>query len=372
MARILIAGGGTGGHVYPAISIAEELMLQAPDTELLFVGSYRGIENDLVPRAGYKMRSIKISGFQRRMNWSNVENIWNTICSLWTSKKILKEFQPQVVLGTGGYVCGPILLVAALIGIPTVIQEQNSFPGVTNRILARFARVIALGYENAAPRFAVNAHFIYTGNPVRSDFLKIDKENAYKEFGFSQNRLTILISGGSQGARSVNTAALGIHRKFAGDERVQIIHITGATDFDNVTGHLIRENLPINDLQTGRIVVPYLHNMPEAMAIADIAVSRAGAIAMAEIMLRGIPSILIPYPYAAENHQEFNARFLAERGAAVLVRDNELSGDVLLAEVNNLIANNTVREKMSKACLQFSRPDAASRIASIVLSLLQN
>jgi UDP-N-acetylglucosamine--N-acetylmuramyl-(pentapeptide) pyrophosphoryl-undecaprenol N-acetylglucosamine transferase len=370
MTRVLIAGGGTGGHIYPAISIATEIRRQNPGAEILFVGTKRGLEADLVPRAGFSLRTINIYGFQRRMSWRNVENIWNTVCSLWKSKKILNDFRPDVVLGTGGYVCGPVLLMAALSGIPTVIQEQNSFPGVTNRILSRFVQVIALGYEDAAFRFSSsNARFVITGNPVRDEFIKADKDRSYEVFGFSRERLTILIAGGSQGARSINAAAIELHRRFVGNQRVQLIHITGTADFEELTEKLRREELLLNDPAHGRLVVPYLHNMAEAMAIADVAISRAGAIALSEIMLRGIPSILIPYPFAAENHQEFNARYLVEKGAAILIRDKDLTGENLCAAVESITCDSETRRKMGEECRKLGRPKAVEEIVSLVMAL---
>lgn len=370
MARVLIAGGGTGGHIYPAISVATEIRRQNPSAEILFVGTKRGLEADLVPRAGFALKTINIYGFQRRMSWRNVENIWNTVCSLWMSRKIIKDFRPDVVLGTGGYVCGPVLLIAALSGIPTIIQEQNSFPGMTNRILSRVVRVIALGYEDAGPRFSgSNARFVFTGNPVRDDFKKVDRDCSYEGFGFSSERLTVLISGGSQGARTINSAAVELHRRFVGNQCVQLIHITGTVDFEELSEKLRSEGLPVNDPAQGRLVVPYLHNMAEAMAIADIAISRAGAIAMSEIMLRGIPSILIPYPFAAENHQEFNARYLVEKGAAILIRDKDLNGANLCASVESIIFDTETRRKMGEECRKFGRPEAAEDIASLVLAL---
>jgi UDP-N-acetylglucosamine--N-acetylmuramyl-(pentapeptide) pyrophosphoryl-undecaprenol N-acetylglucosamine transferase len=368
--KILIAGGGTGGHIYPALSIADALQRRDQGAEFLFVGTERGLEADLVPRNGFSLRTLKISGFQRRMSWRNVENIGNTFRSLWDSHRILKMFRPDAVIGTGGYVCGPVLLAAAMSGIPTLIQEQNSFPGVTNRILARFVNVVALGYDDAKPRFGhVKARFISSGNPVRSGFLAVERAEAQKTFGFVDGKLTLLIAGGSQGARSINTAALHIHRWFANSNSIQIIHITGSTEYEAVIDLLRREGLPTDEPGKGRLVAPYLHNMAQAMALADIAVSRAGAIALAEIALCGIPSILVPYPHAAENHQEFNARSFVDKGAARLILDRELDGDHLCMIVRELVENTEARQKMQAASRNLAKPDAAERIASEVIAL---
>ncbi|NMC33055.1 MAG: undecaprenyldiphospho-muramoylpentapeptide beta-N-acetylglucosaminyltransferase [Veillonellaceae bacterium] len=369
--RFVIAGGGTGGHIYPALAIARALERQDATATILFVGTEHGLESELVPHAGYPLQTIHLYGFQRRISWRNFQNVFWTVRSLWEVRKILRAFRPDAVIGTGGYVCGPVVWSAASAGIPTLIQEQNAFPGVTNRILSRVVDVAAVGYPEAAPKFAGHkAHVVVTGNPVREDLLRETREDSCRHFGLRPDSPVLLITGGSQGARSVNQAALALHRHWAGKKEVQILHITGQTDYNNIIHMLQAEGLPVHDGEAGRIVVPYLHEMPKALAAARLVVSRAGAIGLAELTLRGIPSILVPYPYASENHQEINARALEKNGAAVVIRDSELTGELLTATVEKLIADSEKLRSMAAAAAAMGTPRAADDIAALVFDLL--
>ena len=369
--RFVIAGGGTGGHIYPALAIARALERQDATATILFVGTGHGLESELVPHAGYPLQTIHLYGFQRRISWRNLQNVFWTVRSLWEVRKILREFRPDAVIGTGGYVCGPVVWSAASAGIPTLIQEQNAFPGVTNRILSRVVDVAAVGYPEAAPKFAGHkARVVVTGNPVREDLLQETREESCRHFGLRPELPVLLITGGSQGARSINQAALAVHRRWAGKKEVQILHITGQTDYNNIIHTLQAEGLPIYDGEAGRIVVPYLHEMPKALAAARLVVSRAGAIGLAELTLRGIPAILIPYPFASENHQEINARALEKNGAAVVIRDSELTGELLTATVEKLIADSEKLRSMAAAAAAMGTPRAADEIATLVFDLL--
>ena len=369
--RFVIAGGGTGGHIYPALAIARALERQDATATILFVGTGHGLESELVPHAGYPLQTIHLYGFQRRISWRNFQNVFWTVRSLWEVRKILRAFRPDAVIGTGGYVCGPVVWSAASAGIPTLIQEQNAFPGVTNRILSRVVDVAAVGYPEAAPKFAGHkARVVVTGNPVREDLLQETREESCRHFGLRPELPVLLITGGSQGARSINQAALAVHRRWAGKKEVQILHITGQTDYNNIIHTLQAEGLPIYDGEAGRIVVPYLHEMPKALAAARLVVSRAGAIGLAELTLRGIPAILIPYPFASENHQEINARALEKNGAAVVIRDSELTGELLTATVEKLIADSEKLRSMAAAAAAMGTPRAADEIAALVFDLL--
>jgi UDP-N-acetylglucosamine--N-acetylmuramyl-(pentapeptide) pyrophosphoryl-undecaprenol N-acetylglucosamine transferase len=368
--RFLIAGGGTGGHIYPALSIAGAIRRRDPAAEFLFVGTGHGMEADLVPRAGYRLKTIHLYGFQRRISLRNIKNLFLTGKSLWDVKGILQDFRPDVVIGTGGYVCGPVVWVAARSGIPTLIQEQNAFPGVTNRILGRVVDAVALGYEEAAAQFSGRrARVTVTGNPVREDLAGADRESACRHFGFQPGIRTVLVTGGSQGARSINQAALALHRLLAVKKDFQLLHITGQTDYNDIIQRLKSEGIFFDDAASGRIVVPYLHEMPQALAAADLVVSRAGAIGLAELTLRGVPAILVPYPYASENHQEINARALAGRGAAEVVLDAELTGELLLAKIERLLSDPEKLRGMSAAAAALGHPNAAGEIADIALEL---
>ena len=368
--KVLIAGGGTGGHIYPALSIAGAIRRKTASAEFLFVGTLHGMEAELVPRAGYALKTIHLYGFQRRLSWRNLRNVFFTIRSLWEVRKILRDFRPDVVIGTGGYVCGPVVWAAARSGIPTLIQEQNALPGVTNRILGRVVDVVALGYKEAAPQFAGRkARLVVTGNPVREDLLTEERAAACLHFGLRPEVPLLLITGGSQGARSINQAALSLHRYFSGKKELQILHITGQTDYNNIIHRLKEAGIRFNETDSGRVVVPYLHEMPKALAAARLVVSRAGAIGLAELTLRGIPAILVPYPYASENHQEINARALEKRGAAVVIRDGELTGECLTVKVEELISDPVKLQSMADASQAMGYPHAADEVADIVLQL---
>lgn len=369
--KYLLAGGGTGGHIYPALAIAAALSRQDAAAEFLFVGTNHGLEAQLVPNAGYSLRTIDLYGFQRRFSWRNGKNVFLVGRSLLAVKRILRDFAPDVVVGTGGYVCGPVLLQAALKGIPTLIQEQNALPGITNRILARFVDRIALGYAEAGPRFAVKQDKLFvTGNPVREDLLAEEREASCRYFGLRVDQPVVLVTGGSQGARSINQAALTLHRHCRSENKpLQILHITGQTDYNDIILTLESMGIVINASGSGSRVVPYLHEMSKALAAADLVISRAGAIGLAEISLRGVPSILIPYPYAAENHQEINARSMASQGAAVVIRDSDLTGDRLFDTVDSLISAPDRLRQMSQAAAKAGQPNAAEVIASLVTEL---
>ncbi len=368
--KILIAGGGTGGHIYPALSIAGAIKRRETSAEFLFVGTEHGMEAELVPRAGYPLKTIHLFGFERRLSLRNLKNIFWTGKSLWDVRKILRDYRPDVVIGTGGYVCGPVVWVAARSGIPTLIQEQNAFPGVTNRILSRVVDAIALGYKEAAPKFSgCKARVVVTGNPVREDLLTVNREDSCRHFGFRSDVQTLLVTGGSQGARSINQAALSVHRRLAQKKEFQILHITGQTDYNNIIHTLTAEKIPFNEPNTGRVIAPYLHEMPQALAAADLVVSRAGAIGLAELTLRGIPAVLVPYPYASENHQEINARALERNGAAVVIRDSELNGELLSSTVQKLVSDPAILRNMGTAARTMGYPHATDEIVNIVFGL---
>ena len=369
--RYMIAGGGTGGHIYPALAIAAALRSLDEAAEFLFVGTGHGLEADLVPRAGYRLEKIELYGFQRRFTLRNARNIFLLARSMWRVRKILRKFRPDVVVGTGGYVCGPILAQAAWSGIPTLIQEQNALPGVTNKILARLVDIAALGYAEAESGFSgCKARLIVTGNPARSDLLSVPQAESRRFFGLRPDLPVILITGGSQGARSINQAALTLHiRRQKENKPVQILHITGQTDYNDIIRELDFAGIPVNYPDSLVKVLPYVHEMPKALSAASLAVSRAGAIALAELSLCGVPSILLPYPHAAENHQEINARSLESKGAAIVMRDAELSGDWLFETVSSLLDDPQRLQTMSAAATRSAHPAATVTIAGLVMEL---
>jgi len=368
--RIIISGGGTGGHIYPAITIAREVAKLADNCDILFVGTKHGLEADIIPKEGFTFATIEVRGLERRLSWQNVRTLFTTVGSVWHSSRIIKKFRPDVVIGTGGYVCGPVLLAASLLKIPTIIQEQNVIPGITNKILSRFVDKIAVGYQDAAGYFTKcrSEQIVVTGNPIRSEVMSATREKGLAELGLAPNKLTVLVVGGSRGARSINKAMSGVYKYFGGNPRIQILHVTGQSEYNSIVGNNKQSGIELSS--AGNIIIkPYLYNMPLALAAADLAIFRAGAVGLAELTARGIPAILIPYPYAAENHQEFNARALEKQGAAVVIVDKELTDSKLIEAIKRLLDNPEVLSSMAKKSKELGCPQAAETIARLALSL---
>lgn len=364
--KVILSGGGTGGHIYPALTIADSIKKLRPDAEIIFVGTKAGLEKDIIPRYGYPLKFIEVAGFRRSLSMDTLRSAGKLFEGLYDAYKIVSEEKPDLVIGTGGYVCGPVVFTAALQGIPTCIQEQNAMPGVTNKILSRFVKKVFLGYEEAGKYFKHGAELVYTGNPIRTAILEHERAEAYTELGLDKNKKTILVSGGSRGARSINNAMVEVELALSGRGDVQVLHATGDINYES---HMqaLKDKGGIGD---NIIVKPYLHNMPVALAAADLAIFRAGAIGLAELMAKGIPSVLVPYPYATANHQEFNARAVEDQGAARVILDKELSGEKLIEAIEHLLLHNDELEKMKFAAKSLGKPEAADVIAKQALGLV--
>ena len=368
--KILLSGGGTGGHIYPALAIAEELKSRFKDVEICFAGTREGLESQIVPKAGYSLEFIRSAGIERRFTLDNVKNFSLAAAGLWDSLQLLKRFQPDIIIGTGGYVCGPLLLVAGLKKMPILLQEQNAVLGVTNRIVQRFANRIALGSAAAINGISGDTSRVtVTGNPVRLDFMKINRVEARKNLGISEQEKLIVITGGSRGAKNLNISSLELHQWIEKNENIRLLHATGGSQWKGFSKMLETHSLEIKSRQ--RQVVPYLENMPEVLRAADLIISRAGALALAEIALCGLPSILIPYPYAAEDHQTANARDFEQAGAAIVIPDKDLNGSKLLDEVVGIFNNVDRLQKMSSGALSLAKPEAASCIADLAVDLIE-
>lgn len=366
--RMIVSGGGTGGHIYPAITLIRTIKEKVKNCEVLYVGTEFGLEADIIPKEKIAFKTIHVKGFARKITAENIKVLCKSIHSVWESKKIIKEFKPDIVIGTGGYVCGPVLLAASLMGIPTMIQEQNVIPGITNKILAKFVRHIAVGYADAQKYFHSDK-VIFTGNPVRKEVLTANRETGIEDFALDTKKKTILISGGSRGARSINNAMVDVHAYFAGNKEIQFLHVTGKDEYNGIIEKVRRKSIDIE--KVGNIIIkPYLYNMPDAIAVADLAIFRAGAIGLAELTARGIPAILIPYPYAAENHQEHNALAMEKAGAGIMILDKDLTGKKLIDIINNLLQEEGKLSFMAKASKALGKPNAASDIADLAIQML--
>ncbi|WP_251424990.1 undecaprenyldiphospho-muramoylpentapeptide beta-N-acetylglucosaminyltransferase [Veillonella agrestimuris] len=367
MKRIIISGGGTGGHIYPAITIYKEIMKMEPDAQVLYVGTEHGLEADLVPKEGIDFVTLPVQGLQRKLSLGTLVTLGKTAWSLVKANSIISDFKPDVVIGTGGYVCGPILLAAALRKIPTIIQEQNVIAGITNKILSRFVDVVAVGYEEASKSFDKAKRIVYTGNPVRPEVLVDSRGDGRSYFNLDDTIFTVLIAGGSRGARTINRAMVDVHKHFKDRNDIKLIHITGNGEYQSVLDQLGIDNGEA--LGSSSLILPYLHDMPKALSAADLAVFRAGAIGLAELAVRGIPSVLIPYPYAAEDHQTYNAHIFVQQGAAHMIVDKVLSGHDLIGEIEMFMDNRALLAQMGERALQLGRPNAARHIGEIALSM---
>ncbi len=313
--RVILSGGGTGGHIYPAIAIADEIKRRHPDAEILFVGAKDRMEMEKVPQAGYEIEGLWISGVDRSFSLKNFIFPFKLMSSLSKSRKIIKKFKPDIVIGTGGFASGPLLRVAISKGIPTLIQEQNSLPGITNRILAKYADTICAAYEKVKNVFPAEKTII-TGNPVRQDLLKVDalREEAIKHFNLSKEKKTLLVLGGSLGARRINKLIEAELKKFK-DENVQLIWQIGKLYYNEYKKY---ESEPIRTKE-------FINRMDLAYAAADIIISRAGAGSVSELCIVGKPVLFIPSPNVAENHQAKNAMAVTEHDAALMITEDELT-----------------------------------------------
>ncbi|EIT84995.1 undecaprenyldiphospho-muramoylpentapeptide beta-N- acetylglucosaminyltransferase [Fictibacillus macauensis ZFHKF-1] len=360
--KVVLSGGGTGGHIYPALSIAKEIKKVDPNAEILYIGTEKGLESDLVPREGIPFKSIHITGFKRSLSLDNIKTLMRFLKGVAQCKKMIKEFQPDVVIGTGGYVCGPVVYAASRLGIPSIIHEQNSVPGLTNKFLSRYVKKIALSFQESASFFPSDK-VVLTGNPRASEVLGKSGAKGRESLGLDPVKKTVLIVGGSRGARPINEAFLQVLQE-AGRKEYQFVYVTGDVHYENVQQAVQASGSPSNVT-----IVPFVHNMPEVLAGVDLVVARAGATSIAELTALGIPSILIPSPYVTNNHQEKNARALEAPGAAAVILENEMSGEKLLQEVDRILTNQEHWLAMHRAAKKLGMPEAAATIVRLIEEL---
>lgn len=360
--KILITGGGTGGHVFPAIAIADAIKRLRPDTEFLFVGANGKMEMERVPQAGYAIEGLNIAGFQRSMSLRNLSFPFKLVSSLWKARKIIRRFQPDVVVGTGGYASGPVMRAAQRAGIPTLIQEQNSYAGVTNKILGKSASTICIAYDHMEQFFPAEK-IVFTGNPVRSDILNLDGKHAegIKHYGLAPDKKTIAIVGGSMGARTLNEAMRDNTKFLEKYDGIQVLWQCGKF-YEYEFSESSTAKLPNVQLRT------FIDRMDLLYAAADVVISRAGALTISELCLVGKPAVLVPSPNVAEDHQTKNALALVEKGAARVVRDAE-ANEKMLQEALLILENEALAFSLSESIRQLGRPNAAEAIAREVIKL---
>lgn len=369
--KVLLAGGGTAGHINPALAIAGYIKNKRNDAEFLFIGNRGGMEQRLVPQAGFEIKSITISGFKRSFSpksmLENVKTVSRTFTSSREAKKIIAEFKPDICIGTGGYVSGPVIRTAAKMGIPCIIHEQNAYPGITNKMLSKSVKKVMLAVPDAKKYFDKNVDFVITGNPVRQEILTAKKEESGKELGLD-NRPVVLSFGGSLGARKINEAVADLVARSGIDGRYQHIHAYGS--YGDWFPQLVEEKgTDIADC-SNLDIRPYIDNMPTCMAAADLVICRAGAITLSEIQAMGKPAILIPSPNVAENHQYHNAMALVNAGAADIIEEKDLTGAALMRKTDKMLLNPEKLEKYSENSRKMAITDANERIYSVVKKVL--
>lgn len=372
--RVIVSGGGTGGHIFPAISIANAIRQQRPDAKILFVGAEGRMEMQRVPDAGYEIIGLPVAGFDRKRLWRNVGVMIKLLRSQWKARKIIKQFKPQVAVGVGGYASGPTLKMAAMMNIPTLIQEQNSYAGVTNKLLAKNAHKICVAYEGME-RFFPKEKIILTGNPVRQTLLtnKVSREEAANHFGLDAQRKTILIVGGSLGARTLNETMIAGLDLIKSHPEVQFIWQVGKVYIEQVKEALATySGKPVSDQHVVGLpnlyVNDFIKNMEHAYAASDLVVSRAGAGSISEFCLLGKPVILVPSPNVAEDHQTKNALALVNRNAALYVKDHEANEQLMKLIIETINDDDKLCE-LKKNILEMALPDSAEMIANEVLLL---
>jgi len=369
--KIIISGGGTGGHVFPAIAIANALKEKLNNPEILFIGAEGKMEMEKVPKAGYDIQGLWISGLQRKLTLRNLMFPLKVISSLMKAGRLIKKFKPDVVIGVGGYASGPTLRVASKRNIPTLIQEQNSFPGITNKLLAKTVNRICVAYAGME-KFFPASKIVMTGNPVRQDIIDLEgkKADACKFFELTDEHKTLVIIGGSQGARSINFS-LARSLESLIKKNIQIIWQTGKLDYEDALEMKLHLESTLSKEVVDKYlrIKPFIDRMDYVYAIADLVLSRAGAIAISELCAVGLPVILVPLPSAAEDHQTKNAMALVEKGAAVLVKDQELSSK-LDQTLHALLDDESKRQQMRHEISKLARKDAVERISDEVIALI--
>ena len=364
--KMVITGGGTGGHLYPALAIARGVKAKVPSIDIVFIGTKKGLESKVVPQTEFRLRTIDVEGLDRGSVVKAARSLLKVPRGFWQAREILSEFKPDVVLGTGGYVSYPVVMAASIMGVKTVIHEQNAYPGLANRLLARRADWVLVSFEEAE-KYLKAKNLAVTGLPVRSEIAQTTKNQGLERFGFSSSVFTLLVFGGSLGAASINQAMLRVLERYI-KEPMQIIWITGEKGYQN-----IKDKIPAAVCQSTSLkleVLPYLQEMEYALAAADLAVCRAGAATLSELSVVGLPAILVPYPYSAENHQEKNARSLAAKGAAEVIIDEFLDGDVLFKKIEELRSNPVKLQEMASKMKAQGKPEALNRIVDIIVGCL--
>ena len=368
--RVIIAAAGTGGHINPGLAIANKIKEEEKDSKIIFIGTTRGLENDLVPRAGYELKTIDAYGLSKKISIENIKKMYKTFKGLGEAKRIIKEFKPDIVIGTGGYICGATISAAHSLGIPTLLHESNAFPGKAVKMLAKKTDTILVSFEDAKARIKNAKNIVCTGTPVKivkKDYGINEKLEIIKKAGLNETKPIVLIFGGSQGAQKINEAILDILKNKL-NKGYQIMWATGPKQYDIIKEKLLDKN--INNIENAKIV-PYIYNMEEIMNVSNLIVARSGAMTITEISNLGKPSILIPLPNVSGDHQFYNAKVLENVGAAKIILNDELNGEILNKQIEEIVLDKSIEIQMSKNALKVSTYDVEDKIYKEILKLVK-
>lgn len=370
--KVIISAAGTGGHINPGIAIANKIREKEPDSEIVFIGTNRGLENDLVPRAGFKLKRIEAYGLKKEISITNLKHIFHTINSTKKVKKFIDEFKPDLVLGMGGYICGPVFAAAVSKKVPTVLHESNAYPGKAVKMFAKQVDKVLVGFEDAKERLKESKNVVVTGNPTKIRKIDISnnkKEKILGELGIKTDLPIVLIFGGSQGAQKINEAVVDLVKQKLNDG-YQIIWATGQNQYDIVKECFEDSNISVKNIKDVK-VVPYIYNMEELINIADLIICRSGAMTITEIAICGKPSIFVPLPSRSANRQEDNARVLEKLGAAKIILNNELTGKRLANDIDSIIHNKEKLEQMGNLAYKIAPNNVEDRIYEEIRNIIK-
>ena len=370
--RVIIAAAGTAGHINPALAIANKIKKEEKDSKIIFIGTTRGLENDLVPRAGYELKTIEAYGLSTKLSLENIKKMYKTFKGYGEAKKIIKEFKPDIVIGTGGYICGATIASAHNLKIPTLLHESNSFPGRAIKMLANKTDTILVSFKDAIPRIKKGKNVVFTGTPIKikkKDYSIQEKSEIIKNIGLNEKSPIVLVFGGSQGAKRINDTMIEIIKSKI-NQNYQVIWATGPKQYDVIKEELETVNININNIKNMKII-PYIYNMEELMNVVDVIVARSGAMTITEISNLGKASILVPLPNVSHNHQLYNAKVLESVGAAKIILDNEITGQKLNEQIEEIISDNKNIEKMEQNALKISTTDAEEKIYEEIKKLVK-
>ena len=361
--RVIVAAAGTAGHINPGLAIANKIKQEEPDSEIIFIGTTRGLENDLVPRAGYGLKTIEAYGLSKQISIANFKKMWATLMATGKARKIIKEFKPDIIVGAGGYICGPVVWAANKEKIPVILHESNAFPGKAVKMLAPKAETVLISFEEARSRIPNAKNIVCTGTPVKivkKEYSQEEKTNILTSIGVNGNKPIVLVFGGSQGAQKINEAIIGILENKMNKD-YQIIWATGPKQFDIIKEELASKHIDINNIENAKIL-PYIYNMEEIMNVSNIIVARSGAMTITEISNLGKPSILIPLPNVSQDHQLYNAKVLENVGAAKIILNNELNKNNLEDEIEEIKKNPQLMHEMEEKAFSKSVKDVQEKI----------